>query len=154
MGYDDIMKMFKKLRMSKAEHTVTFLPLTTGEVDAKELFTVTGEVIACVIAVCETLLTIQVGATIQLGVSDETDAMIAATAGDAIDAGDLWMDVTPETHYKESDLIPQWLWISGVDIGYEVLVDTIDTGVIKFICLWKPVSSDGKVVAAGVDVDL
>jgi len=154
MGYDDIMKMFKKLRMDKCKKSVTFAALTTGEVAAKELFTVKGEVIACVIPICGTLLTIQAGATIQLGVAGATTVMIAATAGDAIDAGELWLSATPAGYYAESDTVPQWIWISDLDIGYEILVDTIDTGEITFYCLWKAISSDGKVVAAGENVAL
>ena len=152
MPYDDISKMFKALRVSRAEQSITFTALTTGAVAAKELFTVTGEVLACVVAVCDTLLT---GAgSIQLGTSDETDAMIAVTAGIDIDAGELWMSATPATHVAESDTVPQYLWISDVDIGYEVTVGTITAGVITFVCFWKAVSTDGKVVAAGSNVAL
>jgi len=154
MGYPsylDIQKMFKKERFRIATKEVTFLTATTGAVAAKELFTVTGTVIAAIFGVCDVDLT-GAGATIECGVSTDTDLFILTTTGTTIDVGELFADATPAAAKLLSTLL--YAIIKDVDIGYEVKTAAIDTGKITFYCLWVPVSTDGKVVPAGVNVAL
>lgn len=150
-SYLDIMKMFKKERFRIAKKDVTFLTTTTGAVAAKELFTVTGTVIAAIFGVCTADLT-GAGATIEVGVSTDTNLLILTTTGTTIDVGLLLTDVTPLAAKLLTTLL--YTIIQEVDIGYEVKTAAIDTGAITFYCLWVPISTDGKVVAAGVNAAL
>lgn len=151
-AYLDIRKYFLRLMTRAARHTVTFAAATTGAVAAKELFTVTGEVMLCVIAKCNTDL---LGAgSLQLGTENDTDLLVAVTVGTTIDAGELWQDATPAAFELVTATMPQWILVSEEDIGYEVTVGTITAGVIEFTALWMPLSTDGNVVAAGVNAAL
>jgi len=150
-AYLDIAKMFKKQRFRIAEKEVTFVAANTGAIAAKELFTVTGTVIAAIFGVCSVDLT-GAAATIECGVSTDTDLLILTATCTTIDAGLLLTDATALAAKLLSSLL--YAIIKEVDIGYEVKVHTIDSGVIKFYCLWFPISTDGKVVAAGVNVAL
>jgi hypothetical protein len=144
--YLDIAKMFKKQQFRIVEKEVVFSPLTTGAVAAKELFTVTGTVVAAVFGVCSVDLT-GAAATIEVGVSSDTDLLILTTTCTTIDAGQILSDTTPVAAKLLSTLL--YAVIKDVDLGYEVKTHTIDLGTIKFYCLWFPISTDGKVVAAG-----
>jgi len=149
--YMDIAKVFKKQQFRIVEKEVIFLTTTTGAVAKKELFTVTGTVIAAIFGVCSVDLT-GATATIECGVSDDTDLFILTTTATTIDVGELLSDATPATAKLLTTLL--YAIIQDVDIGYEVKTAAIDTGTIKFYCLWFPISSDGKVVAAGVNAAL
>lgn len=149
--FTDLVKMFKKLNINIAKKDVTFLTASTGAIAAKELFTVTGTVVAAVIGVCTADLT-GAGATIEVGVSTDTNLLMLTTTGTTIDVGELFIDATPTAAMLLSALL--YAIIQEVDIGYEVKTAPIDTGAITFYCLWFPISSDGKVVPAGVNVTL
>jgi hypothetical protein len=150
-GYMDMAKMFKKMQFRIVKKDVTFLTATTGAIAVKELFTVTGTVIAAIFGVCTADLT-GATATIEAGVSTDTDLFILTTTGTTIDVGELLSDATPFSAKLLSTLL--YAIIQEVDIGYEVKTAAIDTGAITFYCLWIPISADGNVVAAGVNAAL
>ena len=136
-------------------HTVTLAAATTGAVASKELFTVTGLIMACVVGKCTTDVTMTgAGATLALGNETVTNQFIAATAGDAIDAGEIWLSNTPATSYVSSDTVPIWSLINGLDVGYTIGVDSLSGGVVEFHLFWYPISEDASVSVAGVDVAL
>jgi len=131
-----------------ATKTVTFAAATTGAVDAHTIFTVTGFVKAKVLAVCTTNVGIQAGAEISVGIVGALEAFIGATAGDALDAGELWHDTSPDAGIELSSVGIENYLAAGQDIVYDVSVDTLDSGVVTFYCIWEPVSSGATVVAA------
>jgi len=151
MGFFDIMQHFKKLDLRVAEQEITFAELTTGEIASKEIFTVTGQVIAAVYGVCSVDLGSGTG-TIALGVAGSTALYIAATTATTIDAGEVWTDGTPAAAKLYSTLV--YAILNESDIGYTVATDTIDSGTIKFYCAWIPISADGRVEAAGSNIAL
>ncbi len=138
------------------EKTITFAGGTpnaigdyNGTGDPFDIFTVTGTVLVKVIGVCETSLegssaTIRVGAD----VSGQYAEIIAQTTATSIDAGNLWHDASPDKSIEASSVMAEKIIVNSVDIVGEVDTANITSGVIKFLCLWKPISSDGEVVAA------
>lgn len=119
----------------------TFVAGTTGAVGAHTLFTVTGDVLVRVFAVCSTDVT--GSGTGEVGVTGNTAAFIAQTTGTAIDAGETWIDATPEVG---TVAVPATFIITnGLDILLTIATDTFTAGVVTFYCLWRPLSSTGEV---------
>lgn len=140
----------------QAEKVITFAGGTTNAIgdydgtgDPFDIFTVTGTVIAKVIGICETDLA-GGSATLQVGVdvSGQYGKLIAQTTATDIDAGDLWHDATPDSSAELSSVMAENIVANSKDIVGEVGTANITSGVIRFICLWKPISKDGEVVAA------
>jgi hypothetical protein len=134
--------------MNKCKKSITFVAGTTGAIASKELFDVTGTVMATIIGVCTADVTMTgAGATLSLGTSASVTAFIGATAGDAIDAGELvGVHTTPPTSIVVTDSIPQWIYCKDIDLGYAVATDTLSGGAIDFYCLWYPIVEGSTVV--------
>jgi len=135
------------------EKIVTFAgatPNAAGDFDGTgnpvSLFTVTGTVELSIIAVCTTSLTIDGGATVEVGTAITTAGLIAQTAGDAIDINEIWHDASPDASVELTSVITRK--IVSDDVILTVATANVNTGVIKFIVKWAPISSDGNVVAA------
>ena len=130
------------LTVSKA---ITYVAGTTGATGATTLFTVTGAIAVKVFAVCSVLLD-QTGATatLEVGITANTAAIIAQTAATVIDAGEIWYGTTPPT----VGVMPSQLILSGTDIIQTIAGNSVKEGVLTYYCLWAPISSDGNCVAA------
>lgn len=124
---------------------ITYVASTTGATGATTLFTVTGTVAVRVFAICSTLLD-QTGATatLEVGITGNTAAVIAQTAATAIDAGEIWYGTNPPT----VGVMPNQLILAGTDIIQTIAGNTVKEGVLTYYCLWYPISSNGNVVAA------
>jgi len=138
----------------QVEKTITFAGGTANAIgdydgtgDPFSIFTVTGDVIVKVIGVCTTNLA--GSATIEVGISGNTASILpqVADASD-IDAGEIWHDATVDSGVELSSVMLEKIVVNGADIIGNIGTANITAGVIKFICLWKPLSSDGKVEAA------
>ena len=116
----------------------------TGTVN---LFTVTGDVHVVVIPICKTNVASGAAGSIELGVSGDTDAMIASTLGTDIDANEIWIDAGPNSNIEAGSTGLDYYISNGDDIIL-TLSAQIDSGAIDFTCFWYPISSDGNVVAA------
>lgn len=135
----------------QVEKTITFDGGTTdaigddgGALDPFTIFTVTGVVTARVFGVCSVN-----GAgtgTLAVGTAITPAGFLAATTATDIDAGEILQDATPDASVELATVAPEK--IVAQDIIGTVGTADITAGVIKFICLWKPLSSDGNVVAA------
>lgn len=138
--------------MNTDTQAITFAAGTTGAVASKELFQVTGMVLATVFGVCTTSLTGT--GTIQVGAAGSTDAIIGAATGTSIDAGDVFVDETAigETEEPVSEIT--WIVTNDADLGYEVVTNTLTAGVITFYCLWYPLEKDAMVVPSGSNISL
>lgn len=129
--------------------TITFdAGVGTGAVGAVPLFTVTGEVlVSALIPFCTTLLTEAAAtATLALGVTGSTSLFIAATNAVDIDADEFWVDTAPDPN---GVAIPAALLNVAIEeniIG-TVAAQNVDSGVIRLTCFWRPISTDGNVVA-------
>jgi len=128
-----------------ATKSITYVASTTGATGSTTLFTVTGDVLVKVFAVCSVDLDSDGVATIETGITGNTAGLIALTTATTIDAGEIWKDNSPATIVS----IPssQILTI-GTDIKQKITDATIKAGTLTFYCLWNPLSADGDVVAA------
>lgn len=126
-----------------ASKEITYVAGTTGAIGAADLFTVTGDVAARVFALCSTDLTSGGVATIEVGIADNTAALIAQTTATGIDAGEWWIDNAPAS----IEALPGQFLVSD-DIIQTIADATITGGVLTYYCAWMPISSDGNVVAA------
>ena len=134
-------------RVSK---TVTFTGAADlGAVGAVPIFTVTGEVwVVVMVAICTVDLTEAAPtATLSLGVTGSTVKFIAATTAIDIDAGDFWIDATPDPNAATIPTSMKDIAITDNIIG-TVAAQAVDSGAIRFDLWWRPLSSDGNVVAA------
>ncbi len=125
---------------------ITYTAAGDGAVGTVTLFTITGTVALKVIGKCTTVLTIQAGAVIEIGTALTTAGLIVQTAGDAIDADELWHDATPDASVELTSVMSKR--IVSQNVIQTIGSDTIDTGVILFMGFWYPMSSDGLVVPA------
>lgn len=140
----------------QSEKVITFIGGTpnaigdyNGTGDPFDIFTVTGSVLVKVLAVCETNLA-GASATLRVGadVSGQYAEIIAQTTATNIDAGNLWHDASPDKSIEASSVMDEHILVNNKDIVGEVDTANITSGVIRFICLWKPISKDGKVAAS------
>jgi hypothetical protein len=125
--------------------SITYAASTTGAQASSTLYTVTGDVLLHFFAVCGTSLDSDGSPTIEVGISGNTAALLALTNGKDIDAGEVWIDTVPAT--IEAMPATQIL-TGGADILQEIKTATVKAGVLTYYCIWRPLSSDGNVVAA------
>jgi len=111
------------------------------------IFTVTGDVIVKVLGICTTVVS-GAAATISVGVTGTTSGIINTTTADNINANDIWHDTSPDTGIELSSVISENIIANGLDIIGTVATANVSSGVVKFDCLWKPLSDDGLVVSA------
>lgn len=138
----------------KAVKTMTLAGGTTddpGDYDGAgnpaTLFTVTGDVMLSIFAVCNTSLTGDT-ATIEVGVTGNTAALIAQTTATDIDDGDIWVDATPGVGVEALPSGSVFIVNDGADIIQTAATANITAGALEYYCLWRPLSSNGNVVAA------
>lgn len=118
-----------------------------GTSDPLTLFTVTGDVLVRIWGVCTTDLA-GATATLSVGVSNSVAALIALTTATDLDAGEIWTDTTPVIGAELlSSVLGPYIIEDGVDIVEAVGTADITSGQIYYVCLWRPLSRDGLVVA-------
>ena len=121
-----------------------------GTGDGAALFTVTGDVIVRIIAVCTTNLTFASDATIEVGITGATAAIIAQSdmSLSALAAKEIWLGSAPDQEYEViGDARKEFIITDGNDILMTVGTANVTAGVIAFYCDWRPLSTDGLVVA-------
>lgn len=132
----------------QVQNEITFAGGTTnaigddgGTQDPFTIFTVAGAAIVKVIGICTTDLAGTGG--LEVGVTGSTAGIIALTAGTGINQKEIWHDATPDAFVEASTVLAEKIVSSNI-IG-TVSTGDITSGVIKFICLWKPLTEDGNV---------
>ena len=118
-----------------------------GTSDPFDIFTVTGDVKAKIIGVCTTTLS-GASATIEVGVSGATASLIAQSTATDIDVNEIWHDATPDAEVELATVMTEKIIANGLDVQGLVGTANIVSGVIRFNCLWRPLSVDGNIVAA------
>ncbi len=119
--------------------TVTFDGTTWGDVGTDTIATVTGRVLLTHMSVyCTTSLTSS-GGTLELGSPDNTPSLIALTTASDIDSADFWRDATPEVDVvgATTDML------IAANITLTTATAIVSAGVLEFVFLWLPISSDG-----------
>ena len=120
-----------------------------GTNDPFTLFNVTGTVLVRVFGVCTDSLT-GASATIEVGVTGNTAALIAQETATDIDVGGIYLSATQVLGAVAfSSVTGPFVVANGLDIIETVGTDNVTGGNVYYVCLWKPLSNDGKVQAAG-----
>ena len=122
----------------------------TGAIGPYTIFTVTGDVLLQVFGICDIALTSGGAATIELGVSGDTAGFIAQTTATLLIANEVWTDATPTLTKEILDpaAVPRtWIVANGQDVIFTIGAFALTAGDIDFYALWRPLSSDGLVVA-------
>ena len=120
----------------------------SGTGNPADLFTVTGDVIVKVMAVCDTLLASGGAATLEIGVSGDTAVFIAQTTATDIDANEIWHDASPDNSIELESVAGERIVTNGQDIIQTVGTTDISSGAITYYCLWRQLSANANVVAA------
>lgn len=126
--------------------SITYAAATTGATGATTLFTITGDVLVSVFAVCSVSLDSDGTPTLEVGITDNTAALLAQlTDATALDAGEIYIDTSPATveSFPSAKILT-----NGTDIIQTIGSTTIKAGTVTYYCVWRPISSDGNVVAA------
>lgn len=115
-----------------------------GAQGAATLFTVTGDIIGTLIAVCSEDLAGAL-ATIEAGIAGNTAALIAQTTATNIDVGEIWVDTGPAT----IESVPaDKIIAAGTDVIETIATADITDGTLIYYLIWAPLSADANVVAA------
>ena len=121
----------------------TFVNTTTGAQGSHTLFTVTGDVLITVWGHCTTDMAGS-GADFEVGVTGNTAGLIAQIADvETLDDGDIYKDATPEVGV--APILAMQTLAGGLDVLLKITNTTITGGVVKWYCLWRPLSEDGNV---------
>ncbi len=120
-----------------------------GTSAALTLYTVTGDVLVRIWGVCTTLLTEESAtAKLEVGVVGNTAYLIAQSDASAIDANEMWFDTTPAIGDALTNVPGPFIVPNSLDIIETTSAKDINSGQVYYIALWKPLSPDGKLVAA------
>lgn len=111
----------------------------------ENLFTVTGEVEATVYGFIESSVTSGGALTLELGVTGNTAGLIAITAVAQLLLNRYWVTTTTAVGIAA---LPSAKLISAANIVHVVRDAAATAGVITYYAVWRPVSSDGALVAA------
>jgi len=121
----------------------------TGAQGAYTIFTVTGDVYVRVYGLCQVLLNSGGAATVELGITGNTAALIAQTTATDVDQYETWQDATPEANPGAVDLTARGFVVAnGADIIMTVATADLTAGDVDFICQWLPLTTNGNVTAA------
>ena len=122
-----------------------------GAQTAYTVFGVSGDVLLCVVGLCQVLMDSGGAATIELGIAGNTAALIAQTTATELDAYETWQDAGPEANPGTIDLFGgarQFVVAGGQDIILTVATADLTAGKIDFHAFWMPLSAGGSLVAA------
>lgn len=120
-----------------------------GTSDPLTLFTVTGVVEVKVVGICTVDLVSAGGGTVSVGTAINTAGIIAQATGTAIDAGEIWHDATPDSSVEATSGVTSFLpKIVTQDIKEFNGTADITAGQIYYVCHWRPISNNGKVVSS------
>lgn len=116
---------------------------------SQTLFTVTGDVMVYVLAVCTTDLA--GSGKVEVGVTGNLGGIIAETTATDVDANDIWKAAAPTdvgVISTASAPVGPFTIVNGLDILETTTTANITSGQIYYTCIWRPLSPDGSVVAA------
>lgn len=119
--------------------------LTGGKSPTATLFTVTGVVGVKLFARCTESLA-GATATVAAGTALTTAGLIAQTTGTDIDINEIWHDATPDASVELTTVLTEK--IVAQDIIQTIGTAAVTDGTLVYYCTWRPISSDGAVVAA------
>ena len=118
-----------------------------GTNDPYTVFTVTGVVAMRLFGYCTTLLSSAGGGTLIVGTAITTSGLLAQTTATDIDANEIWHDASPDASVELFSVATEK--IVSQNVIMTVGTADITSGIVKFICLWRPLSPGASVVSTG-----
>lgn len=115
-----------------------------GDGNPLTLFTVRGTVSMKLFARCATSLT-GASATIKVGTALSDAALLPSTTAANIAANELWHDASPDASIELSSVLTEK--IVNQDVIQTIGTANVTAGALTYICIWKPLSEDGLVIA-------
>lgn len=109
------------------------------------LFRVTGLNKVCIVGLGVETPTIETGATISVGVHNDPDAFLPVTAADSIAPNEIWHDATVDNRIEATTILAHEL-LSGRDIIMSIATEAVNTGSVKILCFYTPLSPGASVV--------
>ncbi|OGU80422.1 MAG: hypothetical protein A2W11_00715 [Ignavibacteria bacterium RBG_16_35_7] len=142
------------------KRTITFAGATAnawgdeaGTLDGGALYTVTGLVFVKLIAVCTTSLDSAGGGTLSVGITGLTTLFLPSETATQIDAGQIWANdagngtsIIIGAEGAATGNLPEYA-INGINIILSTATADIESGILDFYCIWRPISTDGSIVA-------
>jgi len=119
----------------------------SNDTGALNIFTVTGDVIIKIVAVCKTNVASAAVANMELGIAGSTDAIIATTVSTDIDADEIWHDASPDSDIEALSTMREYIISGGADVIL-TLSAQVDSGAITFYAFATPLSNGSSVAAA------
>jgi len=116
-----------------------------GAVGSVSLFTVTGTVLVRIFGTCSETLVSAGGGTITVGTASSTAGIFSSITATAIASGDV---VITGAAPAQVGALGGNFGVNGANIIATVGTGNITDGTITWYCLWRPLSTDGNVVAA------
>ena len=135
----------QELEVTFAGATANAIGDFAGSQNPYTMFTVTGIVEASIIAICTTDVESAGAGTLEVGTATTTAGLIAQTTATDLEAIDIWHDNAPDATVELTSVVTRKL--VSEDIILTVGTADIESGVIKFIVRWSPISNDGNLVA-------
>ena len=120
----------------------------TGAIGEVDLFTVTGSVLLNMVCVCSGSLTGQAGATIEVGISGSTAAIIAQTLAANLINTEIWHDNSPDSKIEAGGVMASYIISGGEDVILTVGTGNVSSGSLAIQAWWTPITVDGAVAAA------
>ena len=124
---------------------------TRGDKDGTKatmkIFDVTGDVLVRIFGVCTTAPTGATG-TVEVGVTGNTAGLLPLTTATDLAANEIWNDATPTEVGAGllSNILGPYLVVNGLDINEKVATADLTAGQIYYVCFWRPLTADSKVV--------
>jgi hypothetical protein len=141
---DTMYQQYVYKRITFAGGTANAIGDHDGTGDPFTIATVSGIVAVKVLAIGVVDLAIDGGATLEVGVAGDTAEIIAQTAGDAIDAGEIWHDNTPDSKCETLTVLTEKL-VANTNIIGTVATANITAGSIDFYVFWYPLTNGATV---------
>lgn len=120
--------------------------------DTAAAFTVTGDVMVRVIGVvgATAITSTSATTTLSIGTTEAVAGIIAASTVNNVQfaATDVWVDSTPADDVEIAASAAYHIIGGGAAINLVRSVDDLTAGTLTLYCFWKPLSTDGAVVAA------
>lgn len=139
-------RLIEDLNSKLLQKVTKSITLGTGAVPVTEaLFTVTGEVELYIVGYIDAAVTSGGALTLEVGVPSATAGLIAQTAVGNLLINLLWIDATPGVLVSKPS---EKIIANGGDISHIIKTATATAGAITYYCWWRPLSSDGDVIAA------
>jgi len=120
----------------------------TGAIGEVNLFTVSGAVLVNLACVCTGDLTGQAGATVEVGISGSTAAIIAQTLAANLAEGEIWHDNSPDAHIEAGTVLASYIVSDSEAIILTVGTGNVSTGSLAVQAWWTPITAGASVTAA------